>query len=114
MCLVGMLNFLTHARPDLAFTVQALSQYIQNPTEAHNQDLHHTLHYIANTSGQGIILKGSDHLRLHAYFDSDWGHVWTPENQSRDISFLLIILLLVGNPRNNKPYPSPRLKLNTA
>lgn len=46
---------------------------MKNPTEAHNQALHHTLNYIATTDGQGIILKGSDQLRLHAYSDSDWG-----------------------------------------
>lgn len=72
-CLVGKLNFRTHTRPDLAFTVQALSQYMQNPNEAHYQALQHTLHYIANTSGQGIILNGYDQLSLHAYSDSDWG-----------------------------------------
>ena len=44
---------------------------MQNLTEAHNQALYHTFNYIATTSGQGIILKDSDQLRLHAYSDSD-------------------------------------------
>ena len=72
-CLVGKLNFLTPTRPDLAFTVQALSQYMQNPTITHFQALQHTLHYVASTAGQGILLNGSAQLTLHAYSDSDWG-----------------------------------------
>lgn len=71
--LVGKLNFLTNTRPDLAFTVQSLSQYMQSPIVNHFQALQHTLNYVASTSGQGIILNGSDQLRLHAYSDSDWG-----------------------------------------
>ena len=71
--LVGKLNFLTHTRPDLAFTVQILSQFMQHPTEAHYQALTHTLNYVSSTIGHGILLKASDHLQLNAYFDSDWG-----------------------------------------
>lgn len=71
--LVGKLNFLTHTRPDLAFTVQTLSQFMQNPTDAHYQALTHTLNYLASTIDHGILLKASDQLRLQAYSDSDWG-----------------------------------------
>ena len=70
--LVGKINFLTHTHPDLAFTVQTLSQFMQNPTEAHYQALTHTLHYFAYTLGQGILLKASNQLHLKAYLDSDW------------------------------------------
>lgn len=71
--LIGKLNFLTHTRPDLSFTVQALSQFMQSPTDLHYQALVHTLNYVATTAGQGILLKASDTLTLHAYSDSDWG-----------------------------------------
>ena len=47
--LVGKLNFLTLNRPDLAFTVQTLGQFMQNPTEAHYQALTHTLNYVSST-----------------------------------------------------------------
>jgi len=70
--LVGKLNFLTHSRPDLSFTAQTLSQFMQKPTTIHLQALYHTLRYIQGTIGQGILLKASDHLSLQAYSDSDW------------------------------------------
>ena len=64
--LVGKLNFLTNTRPDISFTVQTLSQFMQDPRITHWQALLHTLNYINSTCGQGIILKGSDKVVLQA------------------------------------------------
>lgn len=60
--LVGKLNFLTHTRPDLLYTVQTLSHFMQSPSHDHFSALTHTLNYIASTSDQGILLKGFDHI----------------------------------------------------
>ncbi|XP_057520729.1 uncharacterized mitochondrial protein AtMg00810-like [Amaranthus tricolor] len=70
--MVGKMNFLTHTRPDLAFTVQHLSQFLQEPREPHVAALHHALRYIAATVGQGILLNSSGQLILQAFSDSDW------------------------------------------
>jgi len=70
--MVGKINFLTHTRPDLSFTAQTLSQFMQNPRTSHLQALHHTMRYIQGTIGQGIILKATDQLFIKAYTDSDW------------------------------------------
>ena len=70
--MVGKINFLTHTRPDLSFTAQTLSQFMQKPRTSHLQALQHTLRYIQGTIGQGIILKATDQLFLKAYSDSDW------------------------------------------
>lgn len=70
--LVGKLNFLTHTRPDLSYSVQTLSQYMQSPREPHLKALYHTLRYVYHTSGQGIMLHSSDHITLQAFSDSDW------------------------------------------
>lgn len=70
--LIHKLNFLTNTRPDLSFTFQTLSQFMQRLTESHYKALLHTLNYVAGTSGQGILLKGIDSLQLKAYSDSVW------------------------------------------
>lgn len=87
--LVGKLNFLTNTRPDISFTIQTLSQFIQPPRTPHWQALIHTLNYIHSTCGQGIVLKGNDKLVLQAYTDSDWGACPTTR---RSVSGYLVLL----------------------
>jgi len=70
--LVRKLNFLTHTRPDLAFTVQTLSQFLQTPRSSHLQALLQTLTYIQGTMATGILLKGVEPLHLQAFSDSHW------------------------------------------
>ncbi|XP_021715954.1 uncharacterized protein LOC110683853 [Chenopodium quinoa] len=72
-CYVGKLNFLTNTRPDLDFAVQTLSQFMHSPMIPHVLALQHTLRYVANTVGQGILLRATDQLTLQAFFcDSNW------------------------------------------
>lgn len=70
--LVGKVNFLTHTRPDLSYTTQTLSQFMQQPMTPHFKALQHTRRYIQGTIGAGILLRGTDKLTLQAYSYSDW------------------------------------------
>lgn len=70
--IVGKLNFFTHTRPNLSFAVQILSQFMQHPSKTHFKALTHTLDYIACTAWQGILLRASNQLKLHAFSDLDW------------------------------------------
>ena len=87
--MVGKLNFLTNTRPDLAFTVQYLSQFMQNPRTPHVAALHHTLNYVHSTANQGINIKGSTQLQLQAYSDSDWASC---PNTRRSITGYILLL----------------------
>lgn len=62
--MVGKLNFLTNTRPYWAYAIQTLSQFMQNPRETHWQALQHTLSYVSNTCGQGILLKASNKISI--------------------------------------------------
>lgn len=70
--LVGKLNFLTHTRPDLAFTVQHQSQYLQKPISSHMHTTLHILRYLQGSSEVGVFISSSPDLSLSAYCDSYW------------------------------------------
>ncbi|KAL8097768.1 hypothetical protein AgCh_030767 [Apium graveolens] len=88
-CMLGKLNFLTNTRPDLAYTVQTLSQFMHSPCDPHLQALHHVLHYVHSTAGQGILLQGSSQLTLQAFSDSDWASC---PNTRRSVTGYLVLL----------------------
>ncbi|XP_070005769.1 uncharacterized mitochondrial protein AtMg00810-like [Nicotiana sylvestris] len=70
--LVGKLNFLTNTRLDIAYNVQHLSQFMQEPTEPYLKASFHLLRYLKNNHTLGIFMsKDADHT-VKAYCDSDW------------------------------------------
>lgn len=70
--LIGKLNFLQHTRPDISFSVQHLSQFLQKPHVPHMMAGLHVLRYLLVAPSQGVLLSNSPDLSLIAYSDSDW------------------------------------------
>ena len=70
--LIGKLNFLTNTRPDIAFSVKHLSQFLQQPREPHMQAALHVLKYLRREPSLGILLSKSPTFDLLAYCDADW------------------------------------------
>ena len=62
---------------------------MQNPRTSHLPALAHTLSHIQSTTTQGILLKGSDHLSLQAFSDSDW--VACPTSRRSVIGYLILL-----------------------
>lgn len=87
--LVGKLNFLTNTRPDLAYVVQSLSQFMQSPRQSHVEALMHTLRYVAHTIEQGILLKADAHIKLQAFTDSDWATC--PDSRKSVTGYLMML-----------------------
>ncbi|XP_019251363.1 PREDICTED: uncharacterized protein LOC109230305 [Nicotiana attenuata] len=70
--LVGKLNFLTGTRPDIAYSVQNLSQYMENPRDTRLRAAVHVLRYLKGSLSLGIFLSNSRDYRVRAFCDSDW------------------------------------------
>ncbi|MCH81484.1 retrovirus-related Pol polyprotein from transposon TNT 1-94 [Trifolium medium] len=77
--LIGGLLYLTHSRPEIAYAVSKLSQFLDSPTDAHMLAGLHVLKYLKNNPGQGLFFSSSSSLQLKGYSDSDWGHVLIQE-----------------------------------
>ncbi|XP_020696587.1 uncharacterized protein LOC110109731, partial [Dendrobium catenatum] len=69
--LTGSLQYLTITRPDIAFSVNQLSQHMHDPQQKHAYMLKRLLRYIKGTSDFGIPITKFN-LRLTSYSDADW------------------------------------------
>ncbi|RVW24104.1 Retrovirus-related Pol polyprotein from transposon RE1 [Vitis vinifera] len=71
--LVGRLMYLAHTRPDLAYALSVVSQYMHNPGEQHMNAVMRILRYLKNAPGKGILFaKNVDHQSIEVYTDADW------------------------------------------
>ncbi|PKU68147.1 Retrovirus-related Pol polyprotein from transposon TNT 1-94 [Dendrobium catenatum] len=69
--LTGSLQYLTITRPDIAYSVNQLSQHMQEPLPQHAYLLKRLLRYIKGTLNFGIPITNTN-LVLRSYSDADW------------------------------------------
>ncbi|XP_019085320.1 PREDICTED: uncharacterized protein LOC109126311 [Camelina sativa] len=70
---VGSLQYLSFTRPDIAFAINRLSQYMHQPTTDHWQAIKRVIRYLVGTTTHGIFLRSDCPHTIHAYSDTDWG-----------------------------------------
>jgi hypothetical protein len=69
---IGAFQYLHFTRPDIAFTVNRLSQFLQKPLLPHWQAAKHLLRYIKQTVNFGLHIQQSSSTSLQAFSDADW------------------------------------------
>ncbi|CAM9002604.1 unnamed protein product [Rhodiola kirilowii] len=70
--LIGQLIYLTNTRPDLAYSIHILSQFMSKPTQDHLTAAHKVLRYLKGAPAQGIFYPSGQSLQMKAYCDVDW------------------------------------------
>ncbi|XP_022030950.1 uncharacterized mitochondrial protein AtMg00810-like [Helianthus annuus] len=70
--LMGRLLYLRATRPDIAYSVNVLSQFVYDPRVDHMDAASRILRYLKSTPGQGIFILKHGGFDLAAYCDADW------------------------------------------
>ncbi|MBW0569019.1 hypothetical protein O181_108734, partial [Austropuccinia psidii MF-1] len=72
---VGSLSYLSTAtRPDLLYSISALSQFLENSGILHWKAFLHVLKYLKGTNNVGLMYERNVRKSLVAYSDADWGN----------------------------------------
>ncbi|XP_071719282.1 uncharacterized mitochondrial protein AtMg00810-like [Rutidosis leptorrhynchoides] len=70
--LVGKLINLTLTRPDIAYAVHCLSQFMHAPRKSYLKVALRFLRYLKGSPGKGVLFKQTVDFNVSAYVDSDW------------------------------------------
>jgi hypothetical protein len=69
---VGRLIYLSHTRPDIAFAVSVVSQFMHSPRTAHMDAVTRILRYLKGCPGKGLLYTKQGNLQVECYTDADW------------------------------------------
>lgn len=75
--IVGALQYATLTRPDIAYSVNKVCQFMANPLESHWKAVKRILRYLKGSQHLGLVLKPAsvgNSYSLVAYSDADWAN----------------------------------------
>ena len=70
--IIGKLLYLTNTRPDIAYAVQFLSQFLNAPTIHHFKASQRIIRYIKKAPAQELYFPSNSKIQLKGFADSDW------------------------------------------
>jgi hypothetical protein len=70
--LVGRLIYLSHTRPDIAFAVSVVSQFMHDPRSHHLNAVMRIIRYLKGCPGRGLLYASHGNLQVECYTDADW------------------------------------------
>ncbi|RVX23296.1 Retrovirus-related Pol polyprotein from transposon RE2 [Vitis vinifera] len=87
--IVGALQYITITRPEIAFSVNKVCQFMQKPLDTHWKAVKRILRYLNDTTDLGIVLKPSETMNLVGFCDANWGVMLMIEGLHLGIVFFL-------------------------
>jgi histone deacetylase 1/2 len=70
--MVGALQYLTLTRPDIAFAVNKVCQFLHAPTTVHWSAVKRILRYVKGTINLGLQIRRSRSMLVSSFSDADW------------------------------------------
>jgi hypothetical protein len=70
--LVGRLIYLSHTRPDIAYAVSVVSQFMHALSEDHMTAVMRILSYLKGVPGKGLTFKRYGHMEVKGFTNADW------------------------------------------
>lgn len=64
--------YLSYTRPDVAYAVSVVSQFMHNPSECHMDAIIRILRYLKSAPRKGLMFSMDNHLDVSEYTDADW------------------------------------------
>jgi hypothetical protein len=64
--------YLAYTRPDLAYALSVISQFMHSPSEEHMKVVTRILRYLKSSPSKDILFKKGDNLKIDGYTDADW------------------------------------------
>ena len=71
--IVGGLQYVTITRPELAFSVNKVCQFMHSPLQSHWCAVKRILRYLAGMLDYGLHLSSVSHFNITAFSDANWG-----------------------------------------
>ncbi|PKI78139.1 hypothetical protein CRG98_001467 [Punica granatum] len=99
---VGSLQYLTLTRPDIAFAVNQVCQFMHKPTTVHWSAVKRILRYLKGTITTGLHFKPGSISSLHGFSDADWAG--NPDDRPLSVVslFFLVPIRVLGVPRSSE------------
>ncbi|XP_015165835.1 uncharacterized mitochondrial protein AtMg00810-like [Solanum tuberosum] len=69
---IGKLHYLSFTRPDIAFAVNKLSQFMQSPSLEHWKAVKKVFRYLKASSTSCLQISSHSNSNMYMYADADW------------------------------------------
>ena len=101
--MIGSLIYLMiRTRPDIAWSVSRLSQYMQDPTDEHMTMALNVFHYLRGTTEMKIWYNGNGNSGLKGFCDADWAEDRDNRRSTTGYVFLMADGAVCWTSRMNK------------
>ena len=106
---VDALLYCIMIRPDIAFAINKVCQFMHHPSYVHWQAIKRILRYLKGTSHFGIFLQPSFDFNIICYIDADWASYSNDRCSTSGYCLFLAPIWFLGHLPNKKWYlgPSP-------